>query len=121
MKVRNLAFEKYSKKTEEDVKAVLLWSIQVTSVEDDVALNKGEQAASFDEAMRVIARYKKVIRTQTKKIFGLDAWVNPEKIQRKQKKCFETVGLNKFTIYLKINIYKFVKKYPRLIRSTLPV
>ena len=92
MKVQNLAFEKYSKKTEEDVKAVLLCSIQVTSVEDDVALNKGEQAASFDEAIRVIAQYKKVIRTQTKKIFGLDAWVNPEKIQRKQKNVLKQLA-----------------------------
>lgn len=47
MQVQNLVFKKYSKKTE-DVKAVLLWSIQEMSVEYG-ALNEGEQAASLDE------------------------------------------------------------------------
>ena len=32
---------------------------------------------------------------------------------------FETIGLNKSTIYVKINIHRLVKKYPRLRNLTL--
>ena len=33
---------------------------------------------------------------------------------KKKKKKIKTVGSSRSTIYFKINIYKFIKKFPRL-------
>ena len=115
LKVQNLtADKKNSKKTEEFVKAEMLRSLKETNEECDAPLDEmGNQMTRHDDPASIIKQYEEIILTQEKKIVGL--LIKQGYILKKfndKEHFFETVGLSKSTIYFKINIYKFVKKYP---------
>ena len=70
--------------------------------------------------MVIIRRYEDIIKTQNKKAIGYIA--KQGEILKKFKDTqnfFDNVGQSKSTIYFKISLYKFLKKYPLLKTSTL--
>ena len=70
--------------------------------------------------MVIIRRYEDIIKTQNKKAIGYIAKQGEIlKNFKDTQNFFDNVGQSKSTIYFKISLYKFLKKYPLLKRSTL--
>ena len=72
------------------------------------------------EADRIIKRYKEIIKTQNKRAINYVGKL--EQLLKKLKgtdQRFENVGQSKPTIHFKIGLYKFLKKQPKLKKSTL--
>ena len=70
--------------------------------------------------MVIIRRYEDIIKTQNKKAIGYIAKQGEIlKNFKDTQNFFDNVGQSKSTIYFKISLYKFLKKYPLLKTSTL--
>ena len=68
----------------------------------------------------MIHRYDEIIKTQNKKaIVYTGKQVELLKKSEDTEKFFDDVGQSRLTIYFKISLYKFLKKYRLLKTSTL--
>lgn len=73
----------------------------------------------LEDAISVTKQYEEVIATQIKKIIGLMFRQGVIlKDFKETENIYETVGLSRSSIYSKINLYNFVKKYRRTQHST---
>ena len=109
------------KKTLEKVKQELLNSLKENDEEEEPGLKETTNATSDpQEAILIICRYEDIIKTQNKKTIG---YIGKQGQLLKKFKAtgqfFENVGQSKSTIYCKISLYEFLKKYPAPKKSTL--
>ena len=107
--------------TEKDVKEeLLIKSIKETNEECIIKLDEtAEWMTKFDAISRT-KQYGKVIMAEKQQT--IEMFFKQGHILKRFKDTeifFETIGLNKSTIYVKINIHRLVKKYPRLRNLTL--
>lgn len=91
------------KKTKEDVKGRLLNFVTGNNEEENTSLDKTD-VTGLEKAITAIRRFKNMIKTKKKrKIISLVAKQGKIlKIFKDTEQLFETVGLSKFAIYLKI-------------------
>ena len=75
---------------------------------------------NYLEAIVMIRRYEDINKTQNKKTIG---YVGKQgellKKFKDTENLFDSICQNRSAIYFKISLYKFLKKYPLLERSTL--
>ena len=72
---------------------------------------------NFQEAIVIIRHHADIIKTQNKKAIGYIGEVF--KKFKDTENFFDSVGQSRSAIYFKISLYKFLKKYPLLKKSTL--
>lgn len=72
------------------------------------------------ETVRILHRYKEIIKTHNKRVIGYVG--KQEQLLKKFRETeyfFEAICQSKSTIYFKISLYEFLKKYPALKKCTL--
>ena len=84
---------------------------------------KAEEVDKPEDAASVIKQYQDIIRTKKKGIISIAYYQGKVFKKFKENKKFVKL-VNKFkvhktTIIFKINIYKLIEKYPKLIKSSL--
>lgn len=109
------------KKTKETVKDELLNSLMKKNKMEEQGLEEmANIIADPKEAIRMIKQYEQMIKTQNKKvinIFGRQGQLL--KKFKDNKNLFKTTCQSKSTIYFKIRLNKFLKKFPVLKKLTL--
>ena len=109
------------KKTNESIKRELLNSLQENDNVKEQGLNeRANNVNNSQEAILVIHRYEDIIKTQNEKRMSYIGKQGQllQKIKDTEN-FFYNVGQSKSMIYFKISLYKFLKKYPLLKKSTL--
>ena len=87
-------------------------------------LNKeAEEVQDPEKAAKIIKRYEDIIKTKRKSIISV-AYRQGQIFKRfKEKEKFtklvSKLGIHKTTIICKINVFKFCKKYPKLLTSSI--
>ena len=109
------------KKTNETVKQEPLNLLQENDDVVEQGLNKrANNVNNFQKAIKIINRFEDIIKTQNIKAMG---YIGKEgellKKFKDTENFFDNVGQSRSTIYFKISLYKFLKKYPLLKKSTL--
>ena len=109
------------KKTNETVKQEPLNLLQENDDVVEQGLNKrANNVNNFQKAIKIINRFEDIIKTQNIKAMG---YIGKEgellKKFKDTENFFDNVGQSRSTIYFKISLYKFLKKYPSLKKSTL--
>ena len=99
----------------------MLNSLQENDDVEEQGLNEtGNNVNNSQEAILIIHRYEDIIKTQNKKAIG---YIGQQgQLLKKFKDTehfFDNVVQSRSTIYLKILLYKFLKKYLLLKKSTL--
>ena len=109
------------KKTKETVKDELLNSLMKKNKMEEQGLEEmANIIADPKEAIRMIKHYEQMVKTQNKKvinIFGRQGQLL--KKFKDNKNLFKTTCQSKSTIYFKIRLNKFLKKFPVLKKLTL--
>ena len=86
-------------------------------MEDQGLEERVNSIADLAEVIKVIERYREIIQIQNKKVIDFvrkqGQWLKNKK-QKDNKNLFQLVCQSKFTIYLKMNLHKLLKKYPVL-------
>ena len=101
------------KKTSEAVKQELLNSIKVDDDLEDPDIDAtADTIANPLEAIRVIQHYEKIMELQNKRAIGYVGKQGQllEKF-RETEQFIENAGQEQSTVYFKIGLYKFLKKY----------
>ena len=99
----------------------MLHSLQENDDVEEQGLNEtANDVNNSQEVIRITNRYEDIIKTQNEKAIG---YVGKQGELLKEFKdtenFFDHVGQSRSTIYFKIWLYKFLKKYLLLIKSTL--
>ena len=110
---RMVSKRKTKKKTNKSIKRVLLNSLKENDDVKEQGLNETvKNAKNSQEAIVIILCYKEIIKTQNKKAIG---YIGKQgKLFKKfkhTKNFFDKVGQSRSTIYFKISLHQFVKKY----------
>ena len=104
-------------KTNESTKRKLLNSLQENDHVEEQRLNKtANNANNSQEAILIIHRSEDIIKTQNKKAIG-HIGKQGQLFWKKFKdpgNFFHNVGQSRLTIYFKISLYIFLRKYPLL-------
>ena len=112
---------KTKKKTNESIKRELLNSLKENDDAEEHGFSKtANNVNNSQEAIVIIRRYEEIIKTQNKKAIGHIG--KQEELLKKFKKTenfFYSIGQSRSTIYFKISLNKFLKKYPLLETSNL--
>ena len=98
----------------------LLNSLHENDVIEEQGLNKIVNSLNnFQEAILIILCYEDIIKTQNKKpIEYIGKQGQLFKKFKDTENFFDNVNNSKSTIYFKVSLYKFLKKYPLLKKST---
>ena len=102
------------KRTNETVKQEPLNLLQENDDVVEQGLNKrANNVNNFQKAIKIINRFEDIIKTQNIKAMG---YIGKEgellKKFKDTENFFDNVGQSRSTIYFKISLYKFLKKYP---------
>ena len=89
---------------------------------DDLS-KEAEEVQDPEKAAKIIKRYEDIIKTKRKSIISV-AYRQGQIFKRfKEKEKFtklvSKLGIHKTTIICKINVFKFCKKYPKLLTSSI--
>ena len=106
------------KKPYKTVKEKLLYSLKENDTEE-VEFNI-TRINNPREAINIANHYEEIMKTRNKKVIGILA--TQEQMLKKVKDMYdfiENIRLSRSTVYFKIGIYKFLKKFPVLKNSTL--
>ena len=106
-------------KTNEIIKRELLNLLQENDdVEEQGLIETINNVNSSQEAIRLINRYEDIIKTQNKKILGyIGKKVELLKKFKDTENFFDNAVQSRSTMYFKISLCKFLKKYPLLKKS----
>lgn len=109
------------KKTKKKVKKELSDSLKENNDSKEPGIDPAADAITDRlEAVRIVQRYKEVIKSQNKIMIG---YVGKQgqlfKKLRETEQFLENVGQSKPRVCFKIELYKYLKKYFTLIKSTL--
>ena len=116
--------KKAKRLSKEEIKTKLLDSITIDEVLECEDLNKeAEEVQDSERAAEIIKRYEDIIKTKNKGIINV-AYHQGQVFKRfKEKEKFaklvSELGIHKTTIIFRINVFKFCKKYPKLLRSSI--
>ena len=115
---------KAKRPSKEEIKKQLLESVIVDEVvESDDLKKEVEKIREPDKAAEVIKRYEDVIRMKKKGIISIAYYQGKvfKRFKEKEKfvKLVIELGIHKNTIIFKINVSKFCRKYPKLLRSSI--
>ena len=112
---------KTKKKTNESIKQELLNSLKENDDVEEQGLNETvNNVSNSQDAIFIVRSYVEIIKTQNKKAIGLYIGKQGELLKKFKdtENFFDNVGQSRSTIYFKISLYKFLKKYPLLKTST---
>ena len=110
--------------SKEEIKTKLLDSMTVDEIVEFDDLNKeAEKMQDPKKAAEIIKRYEDIIKTKNKGIINV-AYHQGQvfkgfKEKEKLAKLVSELGIHKTTIIFRINVFKFCKKYPKLLRSSI--
>ena len=109
------------KKLNETIEREFLNSLPENDNVEEQEFNKtANNVSNSQEATVIICRYDDIIKTPNKKAIGYIVKQGELKKKFKDTKNFlDNVGQSRSTIYFKISLYKFLKKYPFLKKSIL--
>ena len=116
--------KKAKRLSKEEIKTKLLDSITIDEVLECEDLNKEtEEVQDLERAAKIIKRYEDIIKTKNKGIINV-AYHQGQvfkgfKEKEKLAKLVSELGIHKTTIIFRINVFKFCKKYPKLLRSSI--
>ena len=116
--------KKVKRLSKKEIKKKLLESITIDEVLECEDLNKEpEEVQDPEKAAKIIKRYEDIIKTKRKGIINV-AYHQGQVFKRfKEKEKFaklvSELGIHKTTIICKINVFKFCKKYPKLLTSSI--
>ena len=116
--------KKAKRLSKEEIKTKLLDSITIDEVLECEDLNKeAEEVQDSERAAEIIKRYEDIIKMKNKGIINV-AYHQGQVFKRfKEKEKFaklvSELGIHKTTIIFRINVFKFCKKYPKLLRSSI--
>ena len=111
-------------KSREEIKKRLLDSMIIDeNLEFDDLNKEAEEVQDPEKAAKIIKRYEDIIKTKRKSIISV-AYRQGQIFKRfKEKEKFtklvSKLGIHKTTIICKINVFKFCKKYPKLLTSSI--
>ena len=116
--------KKTKRKSREEIKKRLLDSMIIDeNLEFDDLNKEAEEVQDPEKAAKIIKRYEDIIKTKRKSIISV-AYRQGQIFKRfKEKEKFtklvSKLGIHKTTIICKINVFKFCKKYPKLLTSSI--
>ena len=116
--------KKAKRLSKEEIKKKLLDSMTIDEVVEFDDLNKeAEETQDPEEAAKIIKRYEDIIKTKIKGIINV-AYHQGQVFKRfKEKEKFaklvSELGFHKTTIIFKINVFKYCKKYHKLLKSSI--
>ena len=116
--------KKTKRLSKEEIKTQLLNSMIIDENLEFHDLNKeAEEIQDPEKAAEIIKRYEDIIKTKNKGIINV-AYHQGQVFKRfKEKEKFaklvSELGFYKTTIIFKINAFKFCKKYPKLLKSSI--
>ena len=96
-------------------------SITIDKILECEVLNKeAEKVQDPEKAVEIIKRYENIIKMKNKGIINV-AYYQGQVFKEKEKfaKLVIELGIHKNTIIFKINIFKFSKKHPKLLKSSI--
>ena len=108
--------------SKEEIKTKLLDSMTIDEIVEFDDLNKeAEKIEDPEKAAEIIKRYEDIIKTKNKGIINV-AYHQGQVFKRFKKKenfakLISELGNHKTTIIFRINIFKFCKKHPKLLKS----
>ena len=114
--------KKAKRLSKEEIKTKLLDSMTIDEIVEFDDLNKeAEETQDPEEAAKIIKRYEDIIKTKNKGIINV-AYHQGQVFKRFKKKenfakLISELGNHKTTIIFRINIFKFCKKHPKLLKS----
>ena len=121
----NSETEKKTKCLDKDeIKKQLIESITIdNAVEIEEPNNRADKVEKLEDAAGIIKEHEEILRAKKKGII-VDAFYQGKIFKRfKEKEKFqEMVGklkIHKSTIVFKINVFKLIEKYPKLMRSSV--
>ena len=89
---------------------------------DDLS-KEAEEVQDPEKAAKIIKRYEDIIKTKRKSIISVAYHQGQifKRFKEKEKftKLVSKLGIHKTTIICKINVFKFCKKYPKLLTSSI--
>ena len=110
--------------SKEEIKKKLLDSMAIGEIVEFDDLNKeAEEIQDPEKAVIIIERYENIIKTKRKGIINV-AYHQGQVFKRfKEKEKFaklvSELGIHKTTIIFKRNVFKFCKKYPKLLKPSI--
>ena len=116
--------KKVKRLSKEDIKTKLWDSMTIDEIVEFDDLNKeAEKIQDPEKAADIIKRYEDIIKTKNKGIINV-AYHQGQvfkgfKEKEKFAKLVSELGIHKTTIIFRINVFKFCKKYPKLLRSSI--
>ena len=116
--------KKTKRKSREEIKKRLLDLMIIDeNLEFDDLNKEAEEVQDPEKAAKIIKRYEDIIKTKRKSIISV-AYRQGQIFKRfKEKEKFtklvSKLGIHKTTIICKINVFKFCKKYPKLLTSSI--
>ena len=114
--------KKAKRLSKEEIKTKLLDSMTIDEIVEFDDLNKeAEETQDPEEAAKIIKRYEDIIKTKNKGIINV-VYNQGQVFKRFKKKenfakLISELGNHKTTIIFRINIFKFCKKHPKLLKS----
>ena len=111
-------------KSREEIKKQLLDSMIIDeNLEFDDLNKEAEEVQDPEKAAKIIKRYEDIIKTKRKGIINV-AYHQGQVFKRfKEKEKFaklvSELGIHKTTIIFKRNVFKFCKKYPKLLKPSI--
>ena len=109
------------KKTPEMIKKELEESILEVSEEENANLNKEvKNVKSLNEGISLVQKYENLLKGANKKFINLVGKQGKLlKRFKEEDEFFDCVGLSRSNIYFKMQLFKFLNKFPGLKNSTL--
>ena len=110
--------------SKEEIKKKLLDSMTIGEIVEFDDLNKeAEEMQDPEEAPKTIKRYEDIIKTKNKGIINV-AYHQGQVFKRfKEKEKFaklvSELKIHKTTIIFRINVFKLLKKYPKVFKSSI--
>ena len=84
---------------------------------------KAEKVQDPEEAAKVIQKYEYIIKTKKREIMGIAYHQGKvfKKFKDKEKfvKLVSWLGIHKYTVIFKINVFKLCERYPKLLGSSI--
>ena len=116
--------KKAKRLSKEEIKMQLLNSMIINENLEFHDLNKeAEEIQDPEKAAEIIKRYDDIIKIKKKGIINVAFYQGQifKRLKEKEKfaKLVSELGIHKTTIIFKINVFKFYKKYLKLLKSSI--
>ena len=116
--------KKAKRLSKEEIKKKLLDSMTIDEIVEFDDLNKeAEKIEDLEKAVEIIKRYEDIIKTKKKGIINVAFHQGQifKRFKEKEKfaKLVSELGIHKTTIIFKINVFKWCKKYYKLLKSSI--